>query len=131
MIRIVDQGDKLVTESVWKNPRALKTKFTNLTIIGDHAYGLSDGILECMNVETGKSMWRKGRYGHGQVLGVADLLLVLGEKGQLVLLEADPKKLVELGKIEALDGKTWNSFALYGKLLLIRNAEEAACYELP
>ena len=30
-----------------------------------------------------------------------------------------------------LDGMTWNNIALYGPYLLVRNAEEAACYELP
>ena len=131
MFRVVHQDERLVTEPVWKNRRAMKTKFTNLTIVGDYAYGLSDGVFECLALQSGKTMWRKGRYGHGQVLGVGELLLVLGERGQLLLLEANPKKLVELGEIEALQGKTWNSFALYGNWLLVRNAEEAACFELP
>jgi outer membrane protein assembly factor BamB len=131
MIRIVEQDGKFVTDSVWKNSRVLKTKFTNITIIGDHAYGLSDGILQCVALEDGKIRWRGGRYLHGQLLGVGDLIVVLGEDGVLALVEANPKKYVELGRIDALAGKTWNSFALYGKLLLIRNAQEAACYELP
>lgn len=131
MIQIKEADGKLVAESLWKNPRVLKTKFTNITIIADHAYGLSDGILECVALKNGKSQWRRGRYLHGQLLGVGKLILVLGEEGELALVEANPKKHVELGRIEALSGKTWNSFALYGKLLLVRNAQEAACYELP
>ncbi|HZL88327.1 MAG TPA: PQQ-binding-like beta-propeller repeat protein [Pirellulaceae bacterium] len=131
MIRIVKQEGKLAAESLWKNPRVLKTKFTNITIRGDYAYGLSDGVLQCVSLDDGKSRWRGGRYLHGQLLGVGDLILVLGEDGKLALVEANPERHVELGRIDALTGKTWNSFALYGKLLLIRNAQEAACYELP
>jgi outer membrane protein assembly factor BamB len=131
MIRIVEQGGQFAVEPLWKNSRVLKTKFTNITVSGDYAYGLSDGILECVALSDGMSRWRRGRYGHGQVLGVGDLILVLGEGGQLALVEANPEKHVELGRIDALDGKTWNTFALYGKLLLVRNAQEAACYELP
>ena len=131
MIRIRDEGEKLSVEAVWKNSRSLKTKFTNLTIINNHAYGLSDGIMECVGLDDGNSRWRRGRYGHGQVLGVGDLLLVLAENGQLALVEANPQKHVELGRIDALTGKSWNSLALYGNLLLIRNAQEAACFELP
>ena len=33
--------------------------------------------------------------------------------------------------VQALEGKTWNNLALSGNRLLIRNGEEAACYELP
>ena len=69
--------------------------------------------------------------GHGQVLGVGDKILVLGESGELVLVAADPDSYRELGKIQALHGKTWNNLCLTGKRLLIRNGEEAACYELP
>ena len=36
-----------------------------------------------------------------------------------------------LAKIEALNGDTWNNMCLYGRFLLLRNAEEAAWYELP
>ena len=39
-------------------------------------------------------------------------------------------KHIELGKIQALTGKTWNHPVLIGNRLYLRNAEEAACYEL-
>ena len=29
-----------------------------------------------------------------------------------------------------LDGTTWNTFALYGSYVLVRNAQEAAAYKL-
>jgi hypothetical protein len=31
----------------------------------------------------------------------------------------------------AIEGVTWNNPALAGPLLLVRNAEQAACFELP
>ena len=95
-----------------------------------HVYGLSDGILECVELESGKRKWKRGRYGHGQILGVRDLLLVQSETGDVLLVEANPDKLVELGRLPAIEGKSWNNLCLYGSLLLVRNAEEAACYEL-
>jgi outer membrane protein assembly factor BamB len=49
----------------------------------------------------------------------------------VALVEANPKELVELGSIQALTDKTWNNLCLYGHKLLVRNAREAACYELP
>jgi outer membrane protein assembly factor BamB len=58
------------------------------------------------------------------------LLLVLAEDGELHLVELTTKKFNQLGSFPALRGKTWNTLCLYGNRLLVRNAEEAACYEL-
>jgi outer membrane protein assembly factor BamB len=61
---------------------------------------------------------------------VDDLIIVQTENGPVELVEANPKKLVELGKVSALSSKTWNCPALAGKYLLVRNDAEAACYEV-
>jgi hypothetical protein len=57
--------------------------------------------------------------------------LVQTEPGDVVLVELSPDRLIERGRIPALDSKTWNNLCVYGNLLLVRNAVEAACYELP
>ena len=118
-------------EKIWSKHNALRTKFTNIVIKDDCAYGLSDGILQCVDIDTGKIYWKRGRYGHGQILLVGDLILVLSEKGNLHLVEAVSEKHHELAKFPAIEGKTWNNICLYGPYLLVRNSEQAACYELP
>lgn len=118
--------------AVWRSRRAMRTKFTNVVVQDGHVYGLSDGILECIDLETGERVWKDGRYGHGQILGVDRLLLVLTEEGEVVLVEATPDVPDrELGRFQALEGKTWNNLALHGDVLLVRNSEEAAAYRLP
>jgi len=125
-------GGAFTPHVVWANPGVMKTKFTNVAILGGYAYGLSDGILECIEVANGLRKWRQGHYGHGQILRVGDLLLVLTEKGEVVLVEATPDRANNvLGRFQAIEGLTWNNVALYGPYLLVRNAEEAACYKLP
>ena len=57
-------------------------------------------------------------------------MLVISETRDLVLLKADPKKHVDVAKIPAIEGKTWNHPVLVGNRLYLRNGEEAACYEL-
>lgn len=122
-------GTWTVTE-VWHSMR-MKAKFTNPVLYGGHLYGLDDGVLACVDPATGERQWKRGRYGHGQLLLVDDLLLIQSEKGELVLVEPNPEEHRELTTFPALDGKSWNTLALSGKHLLVRNASEAVAYELP
>jgi outer membrane protein assembly factor BamB len=115
----------------WHETGSLKTKFTNVAIHEGHAYGLSDGILECVRLADGKRMWKAGRYGQGQVLRVGGLLLVQEESGDVTLVDASPEKHRVRARCDAIEGQTWNNLCLAGNRLLVRNAEEAACYELP
>ncbi len=133
LIKLVPKGDGTFdVEQIWQDSRVMRTKFTNVAIKDGYVYGLSDGILECIELATGERMWKGGRYKHGQILLVGDLLLVMSEAGEMFLVEATPeRKNNVLGSFQAIEGKTWNNFALYGSRLLVRNGEEAACYELP
>ncbi len=115
---------------IWSNIQ-MKTKFCNVVVQGDSMYGLDAGILACVNWRSGKQQWKQGRYGHGQILLVDDVILVQTENGPVALVEANPKEFVELGSFDALNDRTWNTMALAGAYLVVRNDREAACYELP
>jgi outer membrane protein assembly factor BamB len=125
-----DTQGEFSTELLWKS-EALRTKFSNAVRHGDHLYGLHQGILRCIAWETGEVLWKKGRYGHGQVLLVDDLILVQAERpGDIALVEASPKGYREVGRVPALETTSWNTMALAGKYLLVRNDREAVCFEL-
>lgn len=124
-------GETPVYDAVWRQPSMLKTKFTNVVIHDGHAYGLSDGILECVRISDGKRQWKKGRYGQGQVLRVGAFLIVQGESGEIVLVDCVPSGHVERATLAALSSQTWNNPCVTGDRLLVRSAEEAACYRLP
>lgn len=109
----------------------LKAKFTNIIHYDGYLYGLDDGILTCVNPIDGTRQWKRGRYGHGHTLLISDVLLVTTESGDVVLVEPNPERHIEHARLAALKGKTWNTPALVGNYLLLRNDREAACYELP
>jgi len=123
-------GGSFETKLLWENHAVLKTKFTNVSVRDGFAYGLSDGILECVDLSNGRRRWKRGRYGQGQVLGIGGTLLVQAESGDVVVVERSPQKFVELARLHAIRGKTWNNPCLFGDRLLVRNGEEAACYRL-
>ena len=116
--------------TLWETVR-FKAKFTNIIYYEGYIYGLDDGIFACINPVDGERQWKRGRYGHGQTLLISDVLLVLTESGEVVLIEPDPENHKERARFKALKGKTWNTPALAGNYLLVRNDREAACYQLP
>jgi len=111
----------------------MKPDFNDYVAYQGYLYGLDHNILSCVDLATGKRKWKNGRYGNGQLLLLPDAgqLLVLSETGDLVLVRANPEKLDEVARQKVLEGKTWNHAALVGNRIYVRNAEEAAGYELP
>ncbi len=133
-----DAAGNFSADPLWEPAikRVMKTKFSNPVVRDGYVYGLDNALLSCVELETGKIEWKKRRspeFGHGQLLLVGDVILVLSETGELALVEASPKKYNELAAIQALDASdtTWNTLALAAPYLLVRNAREAACYRLP
>jgi outer membrane protein assembly factor BamB len=132
----VDKKDQTWSAvQVWDKEKedkmVMRTTFSNVVVYKDHMYGLDDGVLQCIDPLTGATKWRKGNYRYGQILGVDDLLIVQSEKGKVFLVAAKPDQFQELAVLDALHDKTWNNPVLVGKYLLLRNAVEAVCYELP
>jgi outer membrane protein assembly factor BamB len=130
MLQVAREGDALQATLLWESTR-LKAKFANLVVHGGFVYGLDDGVLACVDPADGQRKWRSGRYGHGQVMLVEDLLVVQTEDGELVLVEPSPEGLHEIARIPVFGQKTWNPPALAGRHLLLRNDLEAAVYEMP
>ncbi len=130
LLKAQAQGDSIQLDLVWSG-KGIRTGFSNCVIRDNTAYGIDDTILAAIDLKDGKRLWKSERVGSGQVLMVGDLLLVQTEPGPILLVEVSPEGSKVLGKLKALDGKTWTNLCLAGKWLLARNDREAVCYELP
>lgn len=112
--------------------RAIRPAYNDFVVCEDLLYGFDESIFCCVETATGKRRWKAGRYGHGQVLLLADqkLLLVVTETGEVVLISAVPEKHVELGRFQAVAGKTWNHPVVAHGRLYVRNDHELACFDV-
>jgi outer membrane protein assembly factor BamB len=129
VLELTAQGDGFETRVVWANTR-MKNKFNSAVLYQGYLYGLDEGILACVDVESGELKWKGGRYGYGQLLLASGHLVVLTEEGDVVLVRAAPEKLQEVARFTAIQGKTWNIPAISDGLLLVRNEIEMAAFRI-
>lgn len=115
--------------TIWENIN-MKNKFNSSVLHQGHVYGLDEGILTCVDVNTGERKWKGGRYGYGQLLLAGGNLIVVTDTGELALVRAAPDQFSELARFQAIEGKTWNYPAIAGGRLLVRNANQMAAYNI-
>ncbi len=124
------KGRKWSTTVEYELTNKFRLKFNDAIYKDGMLYGADDGILSCIDFTTGERQWKRGRYGYGQLLLVDDMLLVQAESGEVILVEATPDRFQELTRFQAIKGKTWNHPVLSRGKLFVRNATEAACYDI-
>ena len=129
LVELTPDGDRFNAATVWETNR-MKNKFSSSVLIGGYIYGLDESILACMDAATGELMWKGGRYGYGQLLAAGDHLVVLTERGNLVLVRATPEGHQEVAGFPAIEGKTWNVPAMADGRILVRNARQMAAFDL-
>ncbi len=129
LIEVGGSGKSFNARAIWENT-SMKNKFNSSVVYQGHAYGLDEGILTCVDLNTGERKWKGGRYGYGQLVLASGHLIVMTETGELVLVRATPQQHTEVSRFQALQGKSWNYPAIAGGRLLVRNGTEMAAYNI-
>lgn len=127
-IQITAAGEGYQAEEMW-HTRKLKAKFANMVIKDGFVYGLNEGRLVCLDLADGDTKWRGSNFGHGQLLGVGDHLIVQTERGGVSIVEMNSEEENVVTTFDALDHRTWNNPVVAGRILLVRNDREAIAYE--
>ena len=130
LVELKANGNTFTPTTIWENTN-MKNKFNSSVLHNGYVYGLDEGILVCLDVNTGERKWKEGRFGYGQViLASGHLIVTQGETGEVALIKATPDKYTEVARFAALQGRTWNYPAIADGRLLVRNSTEMAAYDI-
>ena len=72
-VAVTREGGAWATSRRWSS-RQMKPSFNDFVVHEGHAYGFDAYTFCCVDLETGARSWKEGRYGHGQVVLLADRL---------------------------------------------------------
>ncbi|MCG8585147.1 MAG: PQQ-binding-like beta-propeller repeat protein [Pirellulales bacterium] len=107
----------------------MRNHMANSVLYEGHLYGF-DGKshnarlvkLVCMEYDTGKVKWAERGLGCGSLKLADGKLIVLSDRGELLIAPATPKEFAPIGREKFLDGKCWTVPVLSGGLIYCRNA---------
>jgi len=105
-------------------------------LLGEYLYAFNgeakqETDLRCLHVPTGELKWSCKDPAFGSLLLADGKLIVLSDKGELLLAEASPSSFTPLARAKVLSGVCWTPPALANGQLYVRNAKgEVRCLAL-
>lgn len=112
-------------EKVWES-KVLKNQFNSSVLVGGHLYGI-DGdqnsrcSLKCVKLSDGSEVWSEKSVGFGSLMTADGRLIILTEKGELVIAKANSDQFEEISRAQILSGRCWSAPVLANGRLYARN----------
>jgi hypothetical protein len=91
--------------------------------------------LKCIDLRTGEVKWSVNDFGRGAAVLVNNHVVSLTEKGELVLVKADPSAYTEVARFLAIPNyngdtnKCWNGPAVSDGRIYLRSTYSVACFD--
>ena len=109
-------------KEVWRN-KNMKNHMNGCVLIAGSLYGFDMSTLKCLDWATGQVKWEQGTLGKGSLSACNGKLVILSEKGELVIADASPAAYKEISRSQVLSGKCWTSPAIADGRIYCRNAK--------
>jgi outer membrane protein assembly factor BamB len=110
-------------KKLWENK--VMSMQINCPIVRDgYAYGFDENIFKCLKLADGSQQWQDKGLGKGSLMASADgRLIVMSEKGELVIARANPQEFDVVARAQILPkSKCWTSPVLANGRIYARNA---------
>jgi outer membrane protein assembly factor BamB len=113
-------------KELWKS-KNMSNHFNSCVLWQGYVYGFNGqaggrGELACVDWNTGEQKWAQKGMGTGSVMLADSKLIILGERGKLVIANALPEGYEQLAEAQILRGKCWTVPVLANGRIYARNA---------
>jgi outer membrane protein assembly factor BamB len=137
MLALTEQDGKIIPSTVFRlGPEVFGAEQHTPIYYKNHIYGLvpTKGQLVCLDLQ-GKPVWNSGpkyQFGLGPFMIADGMLIVLSEKGQLMLVEATEKGFNPIAQAKVIENahEAWAPLALAGGRLIARDIVHMVCLDL-
>lgn len=121
-------------QMIWKS-KALRTQLNPAVRIGAYLFGIDAdgeaGTLKCIEFATGAQKWAEPVIGLGSLMAADGRLIILSERGELMIAPATPDRFKITAKSHVLGGKCWTVPVLANGYVYCRNAHgDVVCLDV-
>jgi outer membrane protein assembly factor BamB len=129
-VRVTHEGAAFQAADVWFN-RDLKLNLSTPVLVQGHLFGLGPAKdYICLEQATGKLKWSEPGFDSvASTVTDGTRLLVTSDRGEVLLLVANPARYEELGRFQAT-GKTFSHPAYAEGIFYLRDSRELTAFEL-
>jgi hypothetical protein len=127
-------GDKEPAD-VWRN-RHMRNQFNSCVLLDGFLYGIdgdttTKAFLKCVELKTGEVRWAHEGIGMGSLMAAAGKLIVLSDRGELLVAPANSQAFEPSARARVLDGKCWTVPVLANGRIYCRNAQgDVVCVDV-
>lgn len=113
---------------LWTN-RKMRNHFNSCVLWKQHIYGFDETTLRCLSIADGTEKWNRTGLGKGSLMLADEKLIILSDRGKLVIAKAQAMGFEQLASKQILTGKCWTVPVLSGGKIYARSAPgEVVCY---
>jgi prepilin-type processing-associated H-X9-DG protein len=132
LAKLTANGDQIKAEQVYFTQH-MKNHHGGAVLVDGYVYGSDEGLLCCLDFQTGKIMWEDRHPGKGSIAYADGHLCYRNEGGPVVLIEANPHKYVETGRFEQPErsaSSAWSHPVIANGKLYLRDQDLLLCYDV-
>jgi outer membrane protein assembly factor BamB len=108
-------------EEVWKNTN-MRNHMNSSVLWDGYLYGFDESTLKCVDFNDGSVKWSQNGLGKGSLMLADQKLIILSERGQLVIAEVSPESYQEISRAQVIGNKCWTIPVLANGKIYCRNA---------